>query len=511
MLATRAILFLCTVVLAGCSFDLSAQWPDAWTQLDAGPPETSPDSTPADRGAPDVHLPPDLQADGPVTMPDADPDPTAWVTTGGGGAGDNVEGFAAASDPMGNVYIAGYLEGTSVSVGSKKLASKGDADVLVVKLDPAGNVLWATSAGGVEMDRARALAVADNGDLFVTGFFSGTAQFGADKVSSVGKIDVFVSKLSPNGDFVWTTAGGGLGKDKGEGIALDSSGSPVVTGWFHSVATFKLHPTPIVSLGSTDLFIAKLNPTTGAVTWLKSFGGSGVDATQGLALDGSDAIYITGFFNSGVWVIGTDVLKTNGGYDVFVARLSPTATPVWAVGLGGTAPDESRGIALTPNGAPLVTGFFKSASATFGSHTLNSKGDVDLFVAKLNPALGSVVWATSAGGAGTQAGYDVKVDAKRKEVVVAGWSSGLFTFGPSSIKAYGSDDLLLCKLSLGAGVPKWGTVAGSKLFDRAYGATLVPKGAIVVTGTFANKATFGQTGVVAAGSNDLFVWELMTP
>jgi hypothetical protein len=511
MNTTRAILCLCTVALAGCSFDLSAQWPDA-TRWDAGPLETSPDSIPVDLVAPDHPRPlPDLQADGPVTMPDADPDPTAWVTTGGGGAGDDVEGFAVGSDPKGNVYVAGYLEGTGVTIGSKKLSSKGDADVLVVKLDPAGNVLWATTAGGIGMDRARGLAVADNGDLFVTGFFTGAAQFGTKAVKAIGGIDIFVSKLSPNGDFIWTTVGGGLAKDKGEDVALDSSGSPVVTGWFHGVAGFKPFATAITSKGGSDLFLAKLNPTTGAVAWLKSYGGTGVDAAQGIALDGNDVIYIAGYFNSGSWVIGTDVLKSNGGYDVFVARLSPSAAPVWAAGFGGADSDESRGIALTPNGAPVVTGFFESAGAIFGTHTLSSKGSVDLFVTRLNPNLGTVVWATSAGGADAQAGYDVSVDPKRGEVVVAGWSSGPFTFGPASLKAFGGDDLLLCRLKLGTGAPVWATVAGGQLFDRAHGVTLVPGGGTVVAGTFADKATFGKTDAAATGSNDLFVWKLAAP
>lgn len=503
MMMTRVTLHLCIVALAGCSFDLSAQWPDV-AHLDAGPPETSLDITTADRGAQDAS-PQDLQADGP--LPDAEPYPTVWVTTAGGAAVDNVEGFAVDSDSAGNVYVAGYLEGTSVSFGSKKLASKGDADVLVAKLDPAGNVLWASTAGGVGMDRARGLAVDDNGDLFVTGFFSGTAQFGTDQVISVAKIDVFVSKLSPNGDFIWTTAGGGPNTDKGEAVALDSTGSPVATGWFYGVATFKSYSTPIVSKGVSDLFVAKLNPVTGAVTWLKSYGGAGVDAAQGIALDDSDAIYINGHFNSSPLVIGTDMLSSIGSYDVLAIKLSPSAEPVWAVGFGGTGPDESRGIALTPNGAPVVTGFFKSASATFGKYTLNNKGGDDLFVTRLNPNNGAVAWATSAGAGGGEAGFAVKVDPKKSEVVVAGSSSGPFSFGPSSLKAFGNDDLLLGRLSLGTGVPVWATVGGGKLFDRAYGVTLVPGGGVVVTGTFADKATFGETGVAAAG-NALFVWKL---
>ena len=100
-------------------------------------------------------------------------------------------------NPLDNtIYLCGgynYL----ANYGSDTLHSYGHDDVLVLKLDENGNVLWATHAGGGSQDGAYALAVAPNGDIAVTGYTqSNPCKFGNQQVSSVGDYDIFIAKLS---------------------------------------------------------------------------------------------------------------------------------------------------------------------------------------------------------------------------------------------------------------------------------------------------------------------------
>ena len=116
-----------------------------------------------------------------------------------------------AADRGGAVYVAGRIEGETI-LGSARLASAGP-DALVTALDRHGEVVWAHAFGGPGEDEARAVAILTEGDVFVTGSFSGTVDFdpgpGRTELVSGGATDVFVLRLSPRGELVWARGLGG--------------------------------------------------------------------------------------------------------------------------------------------------------------------------------------------------------------------------------------------------------------------------------------------------------------
>jgi PKD repeat protein len=119
-----------------------------------------------------------------------------WLVGGGEGATEGAWGITV--DGSDSPYISGVFEGP-VTFGESSLECAGYRDVFVAKLDSDGHWLWALSAGGTEFDEGYALATDETGDVYVTGYFAGSALFGDTTLSTQGEFDVFVARLSPEG------------------------------------------------------------------------------------------------------------------------------------------------------------------------------------------------------------------------------------------------------------------------------------------------------------------------
>ena len=299
-----------------------------------------------------------------------------WAKSAGGSGDD--EGQGVAVDTNGNVYITGQFR-HSASFGSTILTSAGVADVFVAKLNSNGVWQWAVSAGGTSEDIGYGVAVDTNGNAYVTGHFEGSASFGGTTLTSTGNYDVFVAKLDTNGNWQWAKSAGGTNWDVGYGVAVDTNGNAIITGSFMESASFG--GTTLTSTGNWDVFVAKLN-SNGAWLWAKSAGGSDWDEGQGVAVDTSGNAYVTGYFQGSASFGGT-TLVSQGSADVFVAKLNSNGVWQWAVSAGGTSEDIGYGVAVDTNGNAYVTGHFEG-SASFGGTTLTSTGNYDVFVAKLD-------------------------------------------------------------------------------------------------------------------------------
>jgi hypothetical protein len=136
----------------------------------------------------------------------------------------------------------------------------------ITKRTPSGTLLWTRTITNIQ-----SLAVTPNGDIYITGGFTGTVNFnswGAGyPMTSAGNTDIFVSKLNANGDFVWAQRIGDVGADSATQISLDTLGHIYLTGKFTGSVDFD--PGPSISLlnAGTD-FILKLE-TSGNYVWAK--------------------------------------------------------------------------------------------------------------------------------------------------------------------------------------------------------------------------------------------------
>ena len=209
-----------------------------------------------------------------------------WAKQMGGAA--DAAGYFIAVDGVGNAYTTGYFQGSAdfdPGLGTYNLASVGEGDVFVSKLDSVGNFDWAKRMGGPLDESAIGIAVDGGGNVYTTGYFKGNADFdpgpAAYNLTSAGFDDVFISKLDTSGAFVWARRMGGPLDDVGYIIAVDGFGNIHTTGSFQGTADFDPGPgnSNLTSAGGADVFVSKLEqlPRLGftdknTIAWSPLFG-----------------------------------------------------------------------------------------------------------------------------------------------------------------------------------------------------------------------------------------------
>ncbi len=315
-----------------------------------------------------------------------------------GGPSEDIS-HAIAVDGSGNVYTTGTFQGGGdydPGFGTFILNPTGNADCFVSKLSSSGAFVWAKQLETSNTGVGNAIAVDATGNVFTTGYFSGSGDFdpgpGVFPLIPAGSLDLFVWKLNSSGALVWAKMIGGTYLDYGTGIALDATGNIYTTGTFQNICDFDPGPgtfTLSAPGGVTgDAFVCKLN-SAGAFVWAKQLGGSSDDNGYSIALDVTGNVYTSGSFNGtgdfdpGVAVVN---LTSAGSDDAFISKLDPAGNFMWAKQLGGSINDISEAIAVDALDNVYTTGFY-NGSADFdpgvGTFSLTSLGGNDIFVQKM--------------------------------------------------------------------------------------------------------------------------------
>lgn len=349
-----------------------------------------------------------------------------WSATGtclrairvGGRGADEARGVAY-DLTTGDVIVVGTFADTvnfAVTGGRTEAVSAGAGDIFAARYAPDGALRWVRTIGTAGDDGATAVVQDVNGDLYITAVVSGSVDAdpgpGVATTPALGGRDVLVWSLTAAGGFRWASVLGGADADEPAvgGLALDGDGTLVVTGSFRGVADLAPGPAQslVTSAGNDDVFVVRLRQSDGGFVTGTAFGGAGVDAPHGLAVDAATgASTVTGRFEA-TMTIGTGTARvvvtagaTSGATDPFVVRLARDGAPVWAVPLrttGNAAPSASRATGAAPgaNGAVWVTGRYfgqldVGADAAGSRVRLASGGGADGFVAALSVLTGAPI------------------------------------------------------------------------------------------------------------------------
>ncbi|MFT6166997.1 MAG: hypothetical protein ACJAV5_001490 [Vicingaceae bacterium] len=315
-----------------------------------------------------------------------------------GSATSNSYGRSIISDNNGNVYTTGSFTGLvdfNPGLGTFNLtASTTINDIYVQKLDSSGNFLWAKQISGANRKAGRSITIDLNGNLLITGQFSGTADFDPGtntyNLTAVNGIDMFVLKMSPNGNLIWVKQIGGNSNEIGKSITSDINGNIYTTGYFQSQTDFDPGASTynLTAIGLRDIFVQKLD-ANGNFQWAKQMGGTGDDEGNSITTDINGYVYTTGSFQRTVDFdpdTGTNNLTVIGGADIFIQKLDSNGSLMWAKHMGGFGNDDGTSITVDTIGNVYTTGYFNySADFDPGSGTTNllSSGFDDVFIQKL--------------------------------------------------------------------------------------------------------------------------------
>jgi len=425
-----------------------------------------------------------------------------------GGTGNDY-GRSLIVDNAGNIYTTGYYKNTANFGNGVTLTSFGNYDFYIAKFDSVGNAKWAKGGGGTLTDRGQGVVIAPDGNILVTGHFYGTATFNDSSLTSGGNLDMMTMKYDTSGNILWIRQATSVSQLAPYAIAVDANGNSAVACYFGSstALTATFGGVTLTTNGNRDAALVKYDPN-GNVLWAVNMGGiNSTEESNDVCFDPLGNVYVTGMFNITA-NFGSTVLTSNGLTDVFIAKFDPNGNLLWAKNAGGGRNDEGKGITYSPTGYIYVVGVFDSA-ATFGAVNLASTsglaGDQEIFFAKLD-LNGNFLAAQKAGGAGDDNANKIIADAAGNLYTI-GEFEGTATFDTHQLISAGLKDVAMIKLASNDQI-LWVKQAGGAGTENGIGVAFDLGGNFYGTGYFQQVASFGTTQLTSAGSEDIFITKI---
>jgi uncharacterized repeat protein (TIGR01451 family) len=276
---------------------------------------------------------------------------------------------AVSIDAQGNAWVVGYTDAANFPTLKAAFAYGGRVDAFIVEISPSGNVLLSTYLGGAGDDRAAAVGLDADGNVYVAGTTTSTSFDGVPLSGYVADSDGFIVKLDPTAHTIlYAVAVGGSLDDFIHAMAVRSDGTVVVAGETYSSnlpVTSAVQPT---LLGSDNAFAAELNPS-GGIVYCTYIGGSASDAAWGIAVDSGGSAWVVGSTTSTNFPLASPLQsQLSGSQEAFVVKLAANgASFLFSTYFGGSGggtglPEFATAVALDSSGNAYVAGVTSSAN-----------------------------------------------------------------------------------------------------------------------------------------------------
>ncbi len=448
--------------------------------------------------APDVaDIPPPPPRDVQVSREDV-PGPTNWARRLGEMGADVADDIAV--DTLGNVYVTGRF-------GSPAPGASND-DMFLASYSPDGVERWTRRFGGPANDAGRGVAVDRNGNVYLTGYFGDSVDFGGGALVSAGGLDLVVASFSADGTHRWSCRAGGRYGDNGQAVATDVDGNVFVTAVITDAADLgggELRPPRSASPG---LVVASFS-ADGTHRWSRVFAGLYTNVTARLATAPDGDLVLTGTFNYAI-DFGGGMQAAHAGTDGFVARLGPDGAHRWSQNYGG----DSTIAFVTPErvatdgaGNIFTTGTL-NATVDFGATSSRVTGHFDAFLLSLGPD-GQRRWSAMYPGVDTDRALGLAMDFSGN-VTITGFLTRSVNFGGAALESAGSYDIFVASFT-GSGAHRWSRRFGSAQYEESRAVAVDEHGGVFVAGTFRAPLDFGVGTISPAGSDDGFLVRFTPP
>jgi hypothetical protein len=435
-----------------------------------------------------------------------------------------------AVDASGNVYATGsFVTAADFDPGSgtQILTSAGSADIFITKRSPNGNLLWAKRIGDTRTDGGTEIGLDASGNVYVTGYFSGTVDFdpgpaAQTMTATLNRYGIFILKLDASGNYVWAKSMVGNNNATAWALAVDAAGNAYTTGDFSGTVDFDPGATiqNLTAFGR-DIFISKLD-ANGDYVWAKSITSSNTNGNQGVSIsvDVAGNVYTTGEFRGDADFdpgAGVTMLTLTGNTDAYILKLNASGDFEWAKSLGGINDELPTGITVDASGAVYTTGSFEGTvdfdPDNTGTQNLTSAGQEDIYISKLD-ASGNYVWATRMGNSNDDYASGLSIDAAGN-VYTTGVFEGTMDVDPGGathdLVSAGDADIFITKLTT-AGSYIWSCNIGSTSYDAGFAIAVPNANDIYLLGTFDGTVDFdpgtGTQYLTSATTEDTYLLHL---
>jgi len=360
-------------------------------------------------------------------------------------------------------------------------------------IDP--TLLWATYYGGSSAEaffnELVAMTIDAGGDIVIAGttLSPDLPVTPGYQPASAGDYDTFVAKFDATGNRLWATYYGGTKFDMARGVDAGNGLTIAVAGRTES-SDFPVSPGAIqkASGGAGDAFVV-LFDGTGQRLWGTYYGGNASDVAQGVAIDRSGAVAITGYTLSGNLPTSGNAmqksLRSHDHADAFVAKFNPAGGLAWSTYYGGSMTDRASAIAIDGSGRLAIAGTTDSPDLPIAAPSAQPglAGQSDAFVA-LFSGDGDQRWGSYLGGDSTDEGNDIAFDRNGDLLLCGATVSFNFptTSGSFQPKLNGNGlDIFIAKIDAGGNL-QWGTYYGGTGHDDGYGIWASGADRIYITG-----------------------------
>jgi hypothetical protein len=288
---------------------------------------------------------------------------TIWTKTYGRTNEDWISTYAIVSAPDGNFLAVGniYMQGTGTNA------------IYLLKINPNGDTLWTKTYGGAYWDNANAITPTPDGNFIIAGGSNAS--------------DVFLLKVKPDGDTIWTKTYGGTEDKVATAIIPTQDGNFLVAGGTVRPGT-----------AYSDVYLLKIKPD-GDTIWTKTYGGTG-DAGVNSIIQMPDGNFILAGESS-----------SNGNWEVYLLKIKPNGDTLWTKTYDGTNDEFGSAITTAGDGNFIVAGY-----------TLTAVGVWGLLLLKVRPN-GDTVWTKTNAGSGDGLVYAISPTSDGN-FIAAGMGSG---------------------------------------------------------------------------------------
>ncbi|MFN3405907.1 MAG: T9SS type A sorting domain-containing protein [Cytophagaceae bacterium] len=403
------------------------------------------------------------------------------------------------------------------------ISGYGNTDIAITQMNDAGKVLWAAKAGGIERDEVSDIILDNNGDLIITGNFTGSARFGDYLLHSAGREDIFIARYNQKGKCLWAKSLGGEGSEKGMALTILNNGTITIAGKYNS--TFRVERHQLIAGPTSNIFLIWLDRSGIPFNVLTGLCQDENTLPTGLNSDKSGNLYLYGNLQDNLTLqdkvafadSSLAFMKLPGS---FLARIYKEGNVVWLQNIAAANMDSylfsGSSPAIDEDGNIYITGAI-SGGAYFGKKKVSGTGlgNQEVFIAKCNPA-GIFEWIiinnTPEYSYVKNFGKSIIYD-KKSFLYSSGYFNGELILGSHAVKGSGGlfdTDLYIAKLNK-KGQVEWIKTAGTpedKIFNFDDAATSIAPYAdneLYVAGTFKGNARFDENSLQSDQKKSAFI------
>lgn len=314
-----------------------------------------------------------------------------FIKTYGGTKNESGRSVVQTSD---NGYaVLGFTQSIDGDISTSKTVVQ--YDYWLLKFDKDDKLQWQKTYGGSKDDKAYQIIETKDKGFAIIGY---NKSNDGDTTSNQGFEDVWVLKLDSNGNISWKTNTGFSGTDQGFSIIQTSDSGYFIGSILDVTASGGLgNSRSAARHAGGDYWGIKLN-SSGNIEWRKYFGGKNTDTCYGV-VETSDGYLMVGSSDS----IDVDIKNNKGSYDFWIVKIDKTGNLIWEKSLGGDQIDEARGITATSDGNFIIIGDTRSAN----KDVIKNNGGADVWATKIN-SKGDLIWQKNYGGSSFDVGRSIK-------------------------------------------------------------------------------------------------------